>query len=154
MPLSSSFLFKGLSESQLQRLTTIAKEIKIPKSRWLFHEGKPADQIYVLKAGTMELLTRVDSQYELPIKILRTSGVCFGTSALVPPYEYSLSSRCAEDAKLFEISRQDLEKLNAEDSALGCTVMKNLAQHLLERLRETRQEIKIHFKTLFQSMHI
>ena len=154
MPLSSSFLFKGLSESQLQRLAGIAKEIQLPKNQWLFHEDKSADRIYVLKTGTVELLTRVDSQYELPIKILRTSGVCFGTSALVPPYKYSLSSRCAEDATLLEIHRKDLEKLNAEDSTLGCVIMKNLARHFLERLRETRQEIKIHFKTLFHSMHL
>jgi hypothetical protein len=40
-----------------------------------------------------------------------------------------------------------------EDHELGCTIMKNLAQHLLERLKETRQELKIHFKTLFKSSH-
>ncbi|MBW2337598.1 MAG: hypothetical protein JRF47_12720, partial [Deltaproteobacteria bacterium] len=54
---------------------------------------------------------------------------------------------------LLEISREDLEKINDEDSALGCAIMKNLAQHLLDRLKETRQELKIHFKTLFRSMH-
>jgi hypothetical protein len=32
-------------------------------------------------------------------------------------------------------------------------MMTNLAQHLLARLKETRQEVKIHFKTLFRSMH-
>jgi hypothetical protein len=45
MPLSSSFLFKGLSESQLQRLTSTAKEFQIPKDQWLFQEGSGADGI-------------------------------------------------------------------------------------------------------------
>jgi CRP/FNR family transcriptional regulator len=153
MPLSSSFLFRGFSESQLQRLAIISKEIQIPKGQWLFQEGKTADRIYVLKDGAVEMLTKVNGEYELPIKIIRLKGESFGTSALVPPYEYSLSSRCSEDATLLEIQRYDLEKLHVEDSALGCTIMKNLAQHLLDRLKETRQELKIHFKTLFRSMH-
>jgi uncharacterized protein (DUF2235 family) len=40
-----------------------------------------------------------------------------------------------------------------KDHELGCTIMKNLAQHFLERLKETRQEVKIHFKTIFKSIH-
>jgi CRP-like cAMP-binding protein len=153
MPLSSSFLFKGLSESQLQRLTTAVKEIQIPKGQWLFQEGNVADRIYINKRGAVEMLTKVNGDYELPIKIIRSKGGCFGTSALVPPYEYSLSAKCAEDAVLLEIRREDLEKISQEDSVLGCAIMKNLAQHLLDRLKETRQELKIHFKTLFRSMH-
>ena len=51
MPLSSSFLFKGLSESQLQRLNSAAKEIQMPEGGWLFQEGKNADRIYILKSG-------------------------------------------------------------------------------------------------------
>ena len=153
MPLSSSFLFKGLSESQLQRLTTAVKEIQIPKGQWLFQEGNVADRIYISKRGAVEMLTKVNGDYELPIKIIRSKGGCFGTSGLVPPYEYSLSAKCAEDAVLLEIRREDLEKISQEDSVLGCAIMKNLAQHLLDRLKETRQELKIHFKTLFRSMH-
>ena len=71
MPLSSSFLFKELSESQLQRVTAVAKEIQIPKDRWLFQEGKTADRVYLLKEGAVELLTQVNGEYELPIKIIR-----------------------------------------------------------------------------------
>ena len=153
MPLSSSFLFKGLSASQLQRLTTAATEIQIQKGQWLFQEGKTADRVYIIKSGAVEMLTRVNGEYELPIKIVRSKGGCFGTSALVPPHEYSLSAKCAQDAVLLGISRADLEKISEEDSALGCAIMKNLAQHLLDRLKETRQELKIHFKTLFRSMH-
>ena len=153
MPLSSSFLFKGLSESQLQRITAVAKEIRIQKGQWLFQAGNAAVRVYVLKDGAVELLTRVNGEYELPIKIIRSKGGCFGTSALVPPYQYSLTSRCAEDSTLLEIQRHDLQKLTQEDSGLGCAIMTNIAQHLLDRLKETRQELKIHFKTLFRSMH-
>jgi CRP/FNR family cyclic AMP-dependent transcriptional regulator len=153
MPLSLSLLFKGLSESQLQRLTTAFKDIQIKKGQWLFQEGKTGNRFYIVKSGAVEMLTKVDGEYELPIKIIRSQGGCFGTSVLVPPYQYSLSAKCAEDASLLEIRREDLEKISAEDAAMGCAIYKNLSQHLLDRLKETRQELRIHFKTLFRSTH-
>ena len=152
MPLALSLLFKGLSESQLQRLTTAFKEIQIKKGQLLFQEGKTGDRAYIVKSGAVEMLTKVDGEYELPIKIIRSQGGCFGTSVLVPPYKYSLSAKCAEDATLLEIRREGLEKIAAEDAAMGCTIYQNLSRHLLDRLKETRQELRIHFKTLFQSM--
>lgn len=149
--LSSCYLFKELSESQLFRLSAITKEIQIPKGHLFMKEGQPAEELFVLKEGAVELLTKVDDGFELPIAMLRKPGEITGTSSLVAPYEYSLNSRCAEDSKLLVIKKTALKKLMLEDHELGCIVMKNLAQHLLGRLKETRQELKIHFKTMFKS---
>jgi len=154
MPLSFSSLFEGLSESQVQCLAPAFSEKQTGKGQLLYQEGEIGDRVYILKGGAVELLTSVDGEYELPIKIIRSRGGCFGTSVLVPPYTYSLSAKCAEDATLLEIMREDLEKVYAEDSVMECTIYKNVARHLLGRLRETRKELKIHFKTLFQSMQM
>ena len=151
MPISSIFLFKDLSESRLKKLTDTVKKTRIKKGNWLFHEGDSAGRFYALDSGAVELFTRINDDLELPVTIIRNVGGCFGISALVPPYQYSLSSRCAEDADLLEFQREDIEKLSAEDQSLGCTIMTNLAQYLLGRLKETRQDLKNHFKTLFQA---
>ncbi len=151
--LSSCYLFKGLSESQLHCLSAITKEVRIQKGQLLMHEGREGTETFVLKEGAVELLTTVNDDFELPIAILRNPGDCTGISSLIVPYEYSLSARCAEDGTMLVIQRVDLQKLIMEDCGLGFTVMTNLAQHLLDRLKETRQELKIHFKTLFKSSH-
>jgi len=151
--LSACYLFKGLTESQLQRLIDVASEAKIEKEQLLFQEGLKAEEIYVLTGGAVELITRVDDDFELPISMLRNPGSCFGTSALVEPHVYSLSARCAKDGSILVIRREDLLKLIQEDRDLGCTLMTNWAEHLLNRLRDNRQQLKIHFKTLFQQMH-
>jgi CRP-like cAMP-binding protein len=152
MPFTSSFLFKGLTDSQLQRVVTIAKEIQLPKGQWLFQEGQAADRIYVLNKGSVEFLTKIDGEYELPIKIIRSKGECMGTTALITPHIYTLSSRSTEDATLFEIKCNDLQKILEEDKVIGYTVIRNLAQQILGRLKESRQELKIHFRTLIRSM--
>ena len=117
------------------------------------HEGREGTEMFVLKEGAFELLTTVNDDFELPIAILRNPGDCTGTSSLLEPYVYSLSARCAEEGTLLVIKRVDFQKLIMEDCGLGFTIMTNLAQHLLGRLKETRQELKIHFKTLFKSSH-
>ena len=154
----SCYLFKGLSDSQLRRLADITKQVRTQKGQFLMHEGQKAEKLFVLKQGAVELLTTVDDDlvnnvFELPISILRNPGDCTGTSSLLEPYIYSLSARCFEDSELLIIKQSDLKNLMLADHELGCTLLKNLAQHLLDRLKETRQELKIHFKTLFKSSH-
>lgn len=114
-------------------------------------EGGQAEELFVLKEGAIELLTKVEDGFELPIAIFRDPGDCTGTSSLVEPYIYSLNSRCVEDSKMLVIEKLALNKLMREDHNLGCIIMKNLAQQLLSRLKETRKELKIHFKTIFRS---
>ena len=156
--LSSCYLFKGLSESQFQRLLEITREVRAQKGQFLMHEGQKGEELFVLKQGAVELLTTVNddlvnNNFELPIAILRNPGDCTGTSCLLEPHIYSLSARCFEDSELRVIKHTELKHLMTADHELGCSLMKNLAQHLLNRLKETRQELKIHFKTLFKSSH-
>jgi CRP-like cAMP-binding protein len=156
--LSSCYLFQGLSESQFHGLLEITKQVRAQKGQFLMHEGQKGEELFILKQGAVELLTRVNDDlinddFELPIAILRNPGDCTGTSSLVEPHEYSLSARCFEDSELRVIQYTELKHLIQTDQELGYTMMKNLAKHLLDRLKETRQELKIHFKTLFKSSH-
>jgi CRP-like cAMP-binding protein len=151
--LSSCYLFKGLSESQLFSLSEITKQEKMKKGHFLMHEGQKADTLFVLKEGAIELLTTVNDDFELPIAILRNPGDCTGISSLLEPYLYSLSSRCVKNSVVVITQQTELKYLMQKDHELGCLIMKNLAQHLLERLKETRQEVRIHFKTIFKSIH-
>jgi CRP/FNR family cyclic AMP-dependent transcriptional regulator len=153
MQLSSCYLFQGLSESQFNRLIDIGSEQHIQKGQWIFRENEAADQMFVLKDGAIELLTTVNDAVELPITIVRSPGNCFGTSTLVHPHQYSLSARAIEDSTLLAIQKVDLEKLIKQDHELGYVILTNCARHFLDRLKETRQELKIHFKTIFKSMH-
>jgi len=152
--LSQCYLFKGLVEPQLLRLAKITKEIQILKGQFFMREGQQAEELFVLKEGAVELLTKVEDGFELPIAIFRNPGDCIGTSALVEPYIYSLNSRSVEDSKMLVVKKTALKELMQGDHELGCTIMRNLAQHLLNRLKETRQELKVHFKTIFRSTQL
>ena len=151
MDSSFAYLFKGLDEGQMKKILAAGKEIAMKKGQQIIREGQAANGVYIVRSGAVELLTAVEKDFDLPISILRDRGDVFGTSALVTPYQYSLSARCVEDGVLFCIETAALRKLAAEDRDIGCQMMTNLAAHFLDRLKETRQEVKIHFKTLLSS---
>jgi len=151
MPLSSCFLFGRLSEPQLERVRAISQNKKIQKGQWLFREDEEAQHFYLIREGAIELLTIVDEKIEIPIAMVRTNNGCIGIGALVAPFRYSLSARAAQDSNLLVFKREDLEALKQEDPGLVCIMMNNLAQKLLERLKETRKEVKIHFMNLVRS---
>ena len=151
MDSSFAYLFAGLDEIQLKKVKAIGKEISMKKGQQIFKEGQEANGVYILRKGAVELMTVVEKDFDLPISLLRNPGDVFGSSALIPPHQYSLSARCAEDVILFRMETGLLRKLVSEDHEIGCQIMTNLAAHFLERLKETRQEVKIHFKTLLSS---
>ncbi len=150
--LSSCYLFAGLSTRQIDNLFAISEESSVDQGAWLFYEGDSADKLYFLIEGSIELLTTIDNHIELPIMRLNSSGDCFGTGTLVDPFKYSLSSRCAEKAALVTIDREALEEHKGKDDEFSRILMTNLAKYYLSRLKEARQELKIHFKILFKTM--
>jgi len=145
-------LFEGLSEIQFESLDTLMEEISVKKGERLFREGQAAEQLYCIRQGAVEMLTSIDNHIELPITILRSEGSYFGTSSLVPPYIYSLSARSYSDSILMVIKQSRLMEQTKRDPEMGFIIMSNLAKTFLDRLKETRQEVKIHFKTLFKVM--
>lgn len=152
MKSTTCFAFKGFSEQQTQSLAAIAREAASLKGRVLFQEGRPARLLYCLKKGEIELLTKVDETLELPITLLRSEGQFFGTSALIEPHVYSLSARCKTDCVFYTINQEDLTSLGRSDPDLGFIIMTHLAKTYLDRLTETRRELKTHFKTIFKAM--
>ncbi len=153
MDLASSYLFNGLDENQLKKIHAITTKLSVENGQQIFTEGEEGSEVYVLEAGAVELMTLVDTDFELPVSILRNRGDVFGSSALIPPHQYSLSARCAGNGTLIRVERSALKKLMSEDRDLGSIILANLAKHFFDRLKKTRQELKIHFKTLVRSVH-
>ena len=151
MELNRCFLFKGLSDDQIKKITAVATDVSMEDGQEIFKDGEEAQALYIVKTGSVELLTKVENGIELPICLLRNPGDMFGSGVLVPPHRYTLTARCAGKGIIFRIEGAALKKLIREDRDLGCIIMTNLAEHFLNRLKESRQEIKIHFKTLLRA---
>jgi CRP/FNR family cyclic AMP-dependent transcriptional regulator len=151
MDLPMGYLFRGLNDDQLKRITAVAREVSIENGQQICREGEEANSLYILKTGAVELMTTVEKDVELPISVLRNHGDIFGSGVLIAPYSYNLTARCSGTGILLRIEGSALQKLMVEDRDLGCIIMTNLAEQFLTRLKESRQEIKMHFNTLLRS---
>jgi signal transduction histidine kinase len=60
--LRSTFLFQKLSDEQLQELLRLGAEKAFPMGETIFVEGEPADALWVLLSGEVELARRVGGQ--------------------------------------------------------------------------------------------
>lgn len=148
---SSCYLFQSLPEEKLATIAAMSGSQKIVAGDWLLHKDDHADYIYLVEEGAIELIMPVNTDIEIPVALIRPGNGCVGVSALIKPYVYTLSARCKDDARLTAIPSADLRGLFQSDPEFGWTVMSNLAQRLLERLGETRQEIRLHFLNLIQA---
>ena len=151
MDLPMGYLFRGLDNDQLRRIAAIAREVSMENGQQICREGEEANSLYILKTGAVELMTTVENDVELPISVLRNPGDIFGSGILIAPYTYNLTARCSGTGILLRIEGSALQKLMVEDRDLGCIIMTNLAEQFLARLKESRQEIKMHFNTLLRS---
>jgi CRP-like cAMP-binding protein len=153
MDLRLCYLFQDLADDHLERIVSMTKETSIEDGQRIITEGEEAIALYILKEGAVELMTTIEDDFEMPIAMLRNPGDCFGTASLISPCLYHLSARCASQGRVVVIGRSELKHLMVESHELGFCIMTNLAIHFLDRLKQTRQELKIHFRTLFRSMH-
>lgn len=144
----SCYLFRDIASGDMEKIRAISSEIHIPENEWLFRKDQPAERLYLVKNGAIELLIEVNGTIDIPITLIRPGDGCAGIGALVEPYTYSLSGRCAQDSILLAIRRSDILELIERDAGLGLAIMTNLARKLSERLVETRQEVKLHFMNL------
>ena len=151
MTAASCYLFRNLPAKKIKAISAISHAQTVPKDQWLFHKADSAKNIYMVDEGAVELVMPVEPDIKIPVALIRPGNGCVGIGALLEPYTYTLSARCKEVSRLTVIGADDLHTLFQADPDFGCVVMNNLAQRLIERLTETREEIKIHFMNLIQS---
>lgn len=135
-------LFKGFTDTQLQKLASIATEGSHTAGAQVYDVGDSAEKLYIVEEG--KLLLVMDS-YKGPIRPVTQVNVAFvhagdwmGWSTLVEPNKYTLRALCVEKTKLIVLGGQALRKMVDDDTALGLKIMKSVAKLVADRLTHTR----------------
>lgn len=129
-------LFDGLSESQVERLSGIARPRSLRKEEYLFLLGDSADRLHIVLSGKVDLcfpLTLGQTLTDVPVES-KSAGEALGWSALVKPYRFTLSARAAEPSNLAAILRKDLEEAFEADPGIGYALTKRIAEVIGRRL--------------------
>lgn len=125
---------RGLTEEEVRTLFEIAEEASAGKGEVLFKEGDSGEALYVLLAGTVEILKRDRAGAQQQLARIAEGGV-FGEMSLVNGNApRSASAVAGSDVRLLKIPTARFSRLLGEASLAALKVVHNLAQVMSRRL--------------------
>jgi CRP-like cAMP-binding protein len=127
--------FAGCAAADLEKVAGICERISVKQGDRLLELGSPADHVYVVADGGMEL--RFHAMYyqePQPIPVDRVfKGDLIGWSAIFERGQFTLEAVAMKDSKLLRIPAEKLRRLCDEDSQFGALVLKNVAGIIARR---------------------
>jgi signal transduction histidine kinase len=131
--LGRTFLFESLSGEQLRTLAGLGTEVSFDTGETVFVEGQPADFLWVLLAGEMEMERHVGGQRIRIATVSRPGSYGGGLQAFAGSAAasgYRATARALRPSRFFRLPSSDLGRLLAEWSP----VAKHLLDGYLQRL--------------------
>lgn len=106
--------------------------VTIPAGQFVFREGEPGSEMYIIETGAVEILREVRGPE--PIAVLEP-GDFFGEMAILEDQPRFASARAKESSRLLKIDRAAFAGLIQQNFEIAVRIMRKLAA----RLRRTEQ---------------
>lgn len=132
--------FAGLPSAQAKLIAGCARYCLFGAGQYLFHEGEPANEFFVIRHGHVALEIVAPGQAPLVFATLG-QGEIVGASWLVPPYRWTFDARAVELTRVIGIDAACLRGKCEADHDLGYAMMKRFLSVLAQRLHATRLQI-------------
>lgn len=129
--ISSSVIFKNLSENEVRSILEIALERSFEASEFVIKKGEDGHSLFVLVSGSVDILARGKSR-----GVVKEPGTCFGEISFLDRHPRSASLKVVEPAQFLEVSFSDLDGLMSKNPVLGINILRALGFTAALRLRE------------------
>jgi CRP-like cAMP-binding protein len=132
--------FAGLSPEYSQLVAGCARNHRFEAGQYLFHEGEPAREFFLIRHGKVALEITAPGRAPIVFATLG-EGEIVGASWLVPPYQWMFEARAVELTRAIGIDAECLRRKSEADHHLGYELMKRFLPVFVKRLHETRLQI-------------
>ena len=144
--LSRSPVFEQLDPLHLDALAEHCRIERVPAGAPIFQEGTPADRLYLLVEGTIQLSIQSQSEpaprheapLQHPIEVILHPGRLIGWSAMVEPYLYRATATSLTPSQLMILDRLFVEDYCRTHPEFGVAFTRQLLSVLGSRLRAVR----------------
>jgi len=134
MYINTAYLFEGMREETRERILETALEESHAPGDFLFHQGDPALEFYVLMEGRVRISVGVQG---LLAHVASDPGDMIGWSSLVGNPTYTASAECLSPVKVSKLEKSQLDRILVADPVSGMTFFKHLAALIGRRLAES-----------------
>ena len=135
--LQKTGLTEGLSLRDVHALATSCRDLILKKNQIIYHQGDPADNVYILNRGTVRLMVTAPSGRRKIVGIL-ANGQVFGEEVFVSQGKHGTEAVAHDESWISILSRDTILRLVSELPLFSL----NLLRLLNERLMEARDEIE------------
>jgi CRP/FNR family transcriptional regulator, cyclic AMP receptor protein len=132
--------FAGFSPEHSQLVSGCARNHRFDPGQYLFREGEPANEFFLIRHGKVALEIVAPGQAPIIFETLG-EGEIVGASWLVPPYRWMFDARAMELTRAIGIDAACLRGKCEADHHLGYEMMKRFLPVLVKRLHATRLQI-------------
>lgn len=129
-------LFEGLSASDFTQICLRAAKLRAAKGQCLFHQGEPADAVYLIKEGKVKLV-QVTPEGRAVILDVAGPGEVFGEMALFQDQPQPFTAIALEEAKLCRFDRHQFEDMIRNNPAAAISIIGYLARKLYDSMQQT-----------------
>lgn len=102
----------------------ISQNILINKGSFLFSEGDIANELYVVKSGTIKVGKRINDGKELSLRLCKKDDIIGELTLYEGNTKHFLHAKAFEDSEVAVINKADLEKLLLDNSQLTIEFIK------------------------------
>ncbi len=143
VPWQDSVFFKNSPPRSIAEIQKFIKESTYPAGAMIFSEGDPAEDLYVLKSGQVELSYSLPTRQDSSVRItLVEPGEVFAWSALTGSKTLTASALALEESESWLIPAARLQEVMDKDPKFGYQVMGRLANLIARRLKDTRVQLQ------------
>jgi glutaminase len=126
--LSAQHLCRGMAEDTLERLRSLGQERRFESGQRIVKTGEPAESMFFIHAGELEVVVDADAHKRLRLKTLGP-GTVFGEMALLNGQKRSADVLAASDVHCLEVRFDDL------DEDLRTQILTNMASYFANKIQ-------------------
>jgi len=116
-------LLGSLTPEQLARIGAIAEEVRFPPNRVILDPAKPADALYIIVDGAVELSRNGEA-----LTVARQNDVLGAWALFDESDPMPVAARTVEDTRLLRIARDDFYDLLSDNSEITSAIFSTLVK--------------------------
>lgn len=140
--LKGCFLFKEMSDAEVNALAELFVEKRLSEGMTVFIEHMPGESLYLIQTGTIRISKMISEGDEKTLVILGPDDV-FGEMAILDGAPRSATARVIEEARLLSLRKSDFEALCEKNPSLGLRLMRNIVRVFSQRIRENNEDYRV-----------
>ena len=128
---------RGLEPEYLALLAGCAANVRFREGSFMFREGEPAEQCFLIREGKMALEIAAPGRGSIIVQTLGAGDVT-GFSWLLEPHQWEFDGRAVEPVRALALDGTCLRGKCADDPRLGFELTQLFARLAIRRLQATR----------------